>query len=150
MENIITTVIFVILMSAIAALAIHKIMKNDTNMSIEEFIEIYYDNLIDVLKDSVKILSVEPSEYSDREAYLKAIIGLAIEELNNNCEGFGIDNTLFELFKPEQLTDFLYDILTRNNIFIFGDSVSVNDANANPALYTEVEMNAINAEKKFY
>ena len=148
MENIIATIIFFILMGGIIGIVVYKMSKSIPNMSIEEFIDVYYDNLIDVLKDSVKILSVEPSEYSDREDYLKAIISLAIEELNNNCEGFGIDNTLFELFNPEQLTNFLYDILTRNNIFIFGDSVSVDDANANPTLYTEVEMNAISAEKE--
>lgn len=150
MENVVGTVIFFILMAGIIGLAIYKATKDNPDMSIEEFVNTYYDNLIDVLKDSVRILSVEPSEYSDRETYLKAIISLAIEELNNNCEGFGIDNTVFELFNPDQLTNFMYDILSRNNIFIFGDSVSVDDANANPALYTDVEMNAINAEKEIH
>lgn len=147
MENVIATIIFFVLMICIIGLVIYKMKKTKPDITIEEFIQIYYDNLIDVLKDSVKILSVDASEYSNREAYLKAIIGLAIEELNNNCEDFGIDNTLFELFNAEQLTNFLYDILTKNNILIFGDSVSVNDANANPELYTEAEMNAISSEE---
>ena len=147
MENVIATIIFFVLMVGIIGLVVYKMKKTKPDITIEEFIETYYDNLIDVLKDSVKILSVEPSQYNDREEYLKAIINLAIEELNNNCEGFGIDNTLFELFNAEQLTNFLYDILTKNNISIFGDSVSANDANANSELYTEVEMNAITSEE---
>ena len=144
MDNVFATIIFFVLMICIVYLAVYKMKKSKPDMTIEEFINTYYDNLIDVLKDSVKILSVEPSQYNDREEYLKAIINLAIEGLNNNCEGFGIDNTLFKLFNYEQLTDFLYNILTRNNIFIFGDSVSIANADANPALYTTEEMKAIN------
>ena len=147
MENVIATIIFFVLMVGIIGLVVYKMKKTKPDITIEEFIEIYYDNLIDVLKDSVRIISVEPSQYNDREKYLKAIINLTIEALNNNCEEFGIDNTLFKLFNYEQLTDFLYDILTRNNIFIFGDSVSADDANANPILYTEVEMNAISSKE---
>ena len=90
MENVIATIIFFVLMVGIIGLVVYKMKKTKPDITIEEFIETYYDNLIDVLKDSVKILSVEPSQYNDREEYLKAIINLAIEELNNNCEGFGI------------------------------------------------------------
>ena len=150
MENVFSTLIFFVLMAGIIGLVVYKAKKSNPGMTIEEFVETYYDNLIDALKDSVKILSVDVSEYQDRESYLKAIISLAIKELDNNCEDFGIDNTLFELFNTEVLTEFLYDILARNNIFIFGDTVSADSANANPALYTEVEMNAINAEKEIH
>lgn len=150
MENVIASIIFIVLMGGIAGLALYKMMKTTPDMSIEAFIETYYDNLIDVLKDSVRILSVDVSDYPDRESYLKAIISLAIDELDNNCEGFGIDSAAFELFNREQLTNFMYDILIRNNIFILTDSVSADNANINPALYTDVEMNAINAKKEIH
>jgi hypothetical protein len=143
MENILATLIFIILMAGVIALVVYKMKHNDPNMSIETFIETYYDNLIDVLKDSVKLLSVDVSDYQDRESYLKAIISLAIQELDNNCEGFGIDTTIFELFDHEVLTKFLYDILHRNNIFIFEENVPIGAINTNPELFTYVEVNAI-------
>lgn len=143
MENVFASLFFLVLMAGIIGLAVYKMKKTSPEMTVENFVETYYDNLIDVLKDSVKILSVDVSNYPNREAYLKAIISLAIEELNNNCEGFGIDNTLFELFNTEVLTGFLYDILQRNNIFIFEETVPVQAVNDKPELYTDVEINAV-------
>lgn len=145
MENVIGTIVFLVLMAGIIGLVVYKVKKSDSDngMTAEEFIHTYYDNLIDVLKDSVKILSVDVSDYPDRASYLKAIISLAIEELNNNCEGFGIDTTLFELFDKDVLTEVLYGILTRNNIFIFKENVPIESMNSNPALYTAEESSAI-------
>ena len=146
MENIIATLIFIVLMAGIVGLVVYKMKKTNPDTTIEEFVEKYYDNLLDVLKDAVRILSVDAANYANRSEYLTAIINLAIEELNNNCEGFGIDTTMFELFNVQQVSQFLSELLERNNIFVFGDTVTEDDANSNPCLYTDVEMKAISAK----
>ena len=146
MENIVATLIFIVLMAGIVALVVYKMKKTNPDTTVEEFVEKYYDNLLDVLKDAVRILSVDAANYANRSEYLTAIINLAIEELNNNCEGFGIDTTMFELFNVQQVSQFLSELLERNNIFVFGDTVTEDDANSNPVLYTDVEMKAISAK----
>lgn len=146
MENIVATLIFIVLMAGIVGLVVCKMKKANPDTTIEEFVEKYYDNLLDVLKDAVRILSVDAANYANRSEYLTAIINLAIEELNNNCEGFGIDTTMFELFNVQQVSQFLSELLERNNIFVFGDTVTEDDANSNPGLYTDVEMKAISAK----
>lgn len=146
MENIAATLIFIVLMAGIVGLVVYKMKKTNPDTTIEEFVEKYYDNLLDVLKDAVRILSVDAANYANRSEYLTAIINLAIEELNNNCEGFGIDTTMFELFNVQQVSQFLSELLERNNIFVFGDTVTEDDANSNPGLYTDVEMKAISAK----
>lgn len=146
MENIVATLIFIVLMAGIVGFLVYKMKKTNPDTTIEEFVEKYYDNLLDVLKDAVRILSVDAANYANRSEYLTAIINLAIEELNNNCEGFGIDTTMFELFNVQQVSKFLSELLERNNIFVFGDTVTEDDANSNPGLYTDVEMKAISAK----
>ena len=146
MENIVATLIFIVLMAGIVGLVVYKMKKTNPDTTVEEFVEKYYDNLLDVLKDAVRILSIDAANYANRSEYLTAIINLAIEELNNNCEGFGIDTTMFELFNVQQVSQFLSELLERNNIFVFGDTVTEDDANSNPNLYTDVEMKAISAK----
>lgn len=146
MENIVATLVFIVLMAGIVGLVVYKMKKTNPDTTVEEFVEKYYDNLLDVLKDAVRILSVDVANYANRSEYLTAIINLAIEELNNNCEGFGIDTTMFELFNVQQVSQFLSELLERNNIFVFGDTVTEDDANSNPGLYTDVEMKAISAK----
>ena len=146
MENIAATLIFIVLMAGIVGLVVYKMKKTNPDTTVEEFVGKYYDNLLDVLKDAVRILSVDAANYANRSEYLTAIINLAIEELNNNCEGFGIDTTMFELFNVQQVSQFLSELLERNNIFVFGDTVTEDDANSNPGLYTDVEMKAISAK----
>lgn len=146
MENIVATLIFIVLMAGIVGLVVYKMKKTNPDTTVEEFVEKYYDNLLDVLKDAVRILSIDAANYANRSEYLTDIINLAIEELNNNCEGFGIDTTMFELFNVQQVSQFLSELLERNNIFVFGDTVTEDDANSNPNLYTDVEMKAISAK----
>lgn len=143
MENIVATLIFIVLMAGIVGLVVYKMKKTNPDTTVEEFVEKYYDNLLDVLKDAVRILSVDAANYADRSEYLTAIINLAIEELNNNCEGFGIDTTMFELFNVQQVSQFLSELLERNNIFVFGDTVTEDQLNSNPDLYSDVEADAI-------
>ena len=143
MENIVATLIFIVLMAGIVGLVVYKMKKTNPDTTVEEFVEKYYDNLLDVLKDAVRILSVDIANYANRSEYLTAIINLAIEELNNNCEGFGIDTTMFELFNVQQVSQFLSELLERNNIFVFGDTVTKEQLNSNPNLYSNVEAEAI-------
>lgn len=143
MENIVATLIFIALMAGIVGLVVYKMKKTNPDTAVEEFVETYYDNLLDVLKDAVRILSVDAANYANRSEYLTAIINLAIEELNNNCEGFGIDTTMFELFNVQQVSQFLSELLERNNIFVFGDTVTEEQLNSNPNLYSDVEADAI-------
>ena len=143
MENIVATLIFIVLMACIVGLVVYKMKKTNPDTTIEEFVDKYYDNLLDVLKDAVRILSVDVTDYANRSEYLTAIINLAIDELNNNCEGFGIDTTMFELFNVQQVSQFLSELLERNNIFVFGDTVTKEQLNSNPNLYSDVEIDAI-------
>lgn len=146
MENIIAAVILIVAMAAIVGLTIHNMKKTNKNLTIDEFLNVYHDELIGVLQDVVALLLINIDEFVDKESYEKAIISTTIMKLEENCAEFGVDTSLFNLFNKDTLTDMLYSLLHSEKLKVFLNSVPKTVIEAKPELYDEVVVTAAHEE----
>ena len=140
MDNIIATIIFIAAIAGIIALVAYKMYKNNNNsLTVDEFLAVHYDSVVGALQDVVALLLINIDNYPDKESYEKAIINTTIVKLEENCEAFGIGTGIFDIVNKDALTDGLYDILHKEKVNVFANTVPNIVIEAKPELYdTEV------------
>lgn len=135
-DNVFAVIIFVAAIAGLIALVVYK-MRKTTNqeVTIEGFLDIYYQNLFGVIQDVVSLLSINVEDFETKEEYERTIISTTIAKLEENCDEFGISAALFRLVDRQVLTDVLYDILYTNKVQIFFSSLTEKVVKAKPELY---------------
>lgn len=140
MDNIIGVLIFILAVTGMIVLVAYKMYKSNNNsLTIDEFLAVHYDNVVGALQDVVGLLLINIDDYSDKESYEKAIINTTIIKLEENCEAFGINSGILDIIDKDALTDGLYDILHKEKVNVFTNTVPNIIIEAKPELYdTEV------------
>lgn len=147
MDNIVAVIIFIIAIAGVIALVVYKMRKGNNEVSIESFLDIYYQNLFGVIQDVVSLLSINVEDFETKEEYERVIISTTIVKLEENCEEFGISSALFKLVDKEVLTNVLYDILYTNKVQIFFSTLTEKIIKSKPELYDDEVIEAFeNAE----
>lgn len=137
MDNIVAVIIFIIAIAGVIALVVYKMRKGNNEVSIESFLDIYYQNLFGVIQDVVYLLSINVEDFETKEEYERVIISTTIAKLEENCEEFGISSALFKLVDKEVLTNVLYDILYTNKVQIFFSTLTEKIIKSKPELYDD-------------
>lgn len=136
MDNIIATIIFILAIAGMIALVAYKMYKNNNNsLTVDEFLTVHYDSVVGALQDVVALLLINIDNFPDKESYEKAIINATIVKLEENCEAFGINAAIFDIVNKDALTDGLYDILYKEKINIFTNTLPNLVIEAKPELY---------------
>lgn len=143
--NIICVSVLALAIGIIAGIKLYKVYRNK-KFNINEFIDLYGDKIIDVMKSIVKVLKTSQSEYSTREEYEKAIIELTIEELKQNYKNLGINPDLLILIDSKTLSNMIYDLLHKHSIDIFS-VLTAYDITENKNLYDDNVIAAVWAGK---
>lgn len=151
-DNIIATIIFIAAIGGLIALVVYKLRKeNNSDVTIDDFLDIYGSNLFNVLQDVVSLLSINIDEFETKEEYERAIISTTIAKLEENCDEFGISSILLKTVDREVLTNILYDILYTNKVQIFFSTLPERIIKSKPELYDEEVIEAFeNAEPVIY
>lgn len=147
MDNIVAVIIFIIAIAGVIALVVYKMRKGNNEVSIESFLDIYYQNLFGVIQDVVYLLSINVEDFETKEEYERVIISTTIAKLEENCGEFGISSAMFKLVDKEVLTNVLYDILYTNKVQIFFSTLTEKIIKSKPELYDDEVIEAFeNAE----
>lgn len=134
-DNVFAVVIFIVAMAGIIGLTAYKMYKKNNGITLEAFLDEYYEHIINVLQDVVSILLVNVEDYPDKESYEKDIIRLTIEKLDENCEEFGIDVGMLKLVNKDALAEGIHRILTTENVTVFTSTVPKEIMEENKELY---------------
>lgn len=118
-ENIIAVCILILGIAIILGIRLYKFKKQ--GKTLKDFIDLYGDKIIDVLKDSIKILTIKPESYDTKEDYEKAIIENSLEYIKTNYQSLDIDIGLlgFTIDNDLLTTDILYEFLHANYKEVF-------------------------------
>ena len=122
-ENFIVLTI-IIIFTIIGIVIKMKQKKQDSGefFTIDNFIEMYGDVIINCMKDCVAILALKPEKFISREEYEKSIIENTIISIKANYAGMGIYTAdLGFLIDNDILTDVIYNILHKNYKEVFAD-----------------------------
>ena len=120
-ENIISVVIIVLAAGLAIGLRIYTLKKNNKKITFNDFINHYADNIINVLKDSVKTLMIKLDNFDSREAYEKAIIENTVESIRSNYESLGITLECIDSITNKEMTNIVYNLLHKNYKQVFAD-----------------------------
>ena len=134
--NIIASCIIIVAFVCMIGLAVYKLRKKNKDITMEQFINMYYDNIIDVLQDVVSILQINIEDFDSKESYEKAIIYTTIDKLKGNCVDFGIDSRILSLFNEEALTNAIYGIFDEDKKKVFS-VIGYEVVSSTPELYDE-------------
>lgn len=130
-ENIIAVGILVVGIAMILGIRLYKYKKD--GKTFDEFVNIYGDRIIEVLKDSIRILTIKPENYSTRDEFEKAIIENSLEYIKTNYQSLDIDiEWLGYLIDNDMMTDILYNFLHANYkeaFSILSDEIIKNNSN---------------------
>lgn len=132
--NIIAVGILVAAVLAIIGVRIYTMRKNNVNITFDEFISMYSEQIIKVLQDVIVLLQINVEEFEDKETYEKTIISTTIDMLKENSAEFGIDAKLINLFDTDNLTEIVYTIFTGNLVKVFS-VIDADKITAKPELY---------------
>ena len=140
MDNILATIILILAITGMIALTVYKMYKNNNNsLTVDEFLAVHYDSVVGALQDVVALLLINIDNYPDKESYEKAIINTTIVKLEENCDAFGISAGIFDIVNKDALTNGLYDILHKEKVNVFTNTIPNAVIEAKPELYdTEV------------
>ena len=132
--NIIAVGILVAAVLAIIGVRIYTMRKNNVNITFDEFISMYSEQITKVLQDVIVLLQINVEEFEDKETYEKTIISTTIDMLKENSAEFGIDAKLINLFDTDNLTEIVYTIFTGNLVKVFS-VIDADKITAKPELY---------------
>lgn len=122
--------IVVVAVIAIIGIRLYKSHKSGKEVTFDEFIDMYGDQIIAVLKDVIVLLQINIDQFESREDYEKAIISTTIDKLKENAGELGIDTQILGLFDTKALTEIVYSVFSGNIVNIFsvlsGDAISQN------------------------
>lgn len=142
-DNYIAALVLLLCVIICIAVIIYKRKKNNQDISLDTFLSMYQQNLINVLQDVVELLMVNIDSFETKEEYERAIISTTITKLEENCEEFGINPVFFKLINKDMLSDILYSLLYTNKLNIFLNSLSKETAEATPALFDKEVVAAV-------
>lgn len=111
--NIIAGIIIIVLGAIIIGIRVYQSSKKNGNKTItmDEFIDSYGDNIVDLLKDTIIVLKIAMSDYETKEEYEEAIISTTIDALKENSVEFGVPEEIVNLLDTEALTSIIQNIL---------------------------------------
>ena len=134
-ENIVACCILIIAVAAMIALTVYKSRKQNKEITIDQFIEIYYNNIIAVLQDVVSILQINTELFDDKESFDKAIINITITKIVENANELGIDTNLVNLFNTDALTNAIYGLFREEEEEVFS-AIGYEAMESKPELYS--------------
>ena len=117
--NIIAVIIFVGVIGTIAGISIYKAKKNNKDLTFEDFVAIYGDQIVAILQDVIVLLKIEAEDFATKEEYEKTIISTTINKIKENGVEFGFEMSIIEIIDTEFLTNAIYSILNKNALEIF-------------------------------
>ena len=132
--NIIAICILLCAVASIIGIGVYKMRKNGRTISFDEFMTIYSDQIIEVLKDVVVLLQVNIDEFETKDDYERVIISTTIDKLKENSKELGIDICIFDIFSTEDLSEMIYKIFQGNLLNIFSVA-STEKISEKPELY---------------
>lgn len=122
--------VVVVAVIVIIGIRLYKSHKSGKEVTFDEFIDMYGDQIIAVLKDVIVLLQINIDQFESREDYEKAIISTTIDKLKENAGELGIDAQILGLFDTKALTEIVYSVFSGNIVNIFsvlsGDAISQN------------------------
>lgn len=140
-ENLIAVGVLILAVGLVIGIKLYKSHKENKNISLDDFINLYGDKIIEVLKDSIKLLTITPEKFETKEEYEKAIIKDAVEYIKTNYGELNIDISLLGIIiDNDTLTNIVYQILHNNYkeaFSILGENVILH----NIKLYDVDELN---------
>ena len=142
-DNYIAALVLLLCVIICIAVIVYKRKKNNQDISLDTFLSMYQQNLINVLQDVVELLMVNIDSFETKEEYERAIISTTITKLEENCEEFGINPVFFKLINKDMLSDILYNLLYTNKLSIFLNSLSKETAEATPDLFDKEVVDAV-------
>lgn len=114
-ENVVGAVILVLAIAVILVIRLYTSYKDGKRFSLNEFIDLYGDEIVKVLKDSIRILSLKIDNYSSKEEYEKAIIETTVEYIKSNYMTLDVDiGILADIIDSGDIADFVYSVLQKN------------------------------------
>lgn len=146
-ENIIASCIFITVIAAIVGLTVYKMKKQYKDFTIEQFIDYYYDNIINALQSVVLLLQINIDEFEDKESYDKVIIATTLTKLKENASEFGIDTKLLNILNIDTLTEAIYGLFCEEEATVFS-VIGSEKMNASPALYSTSTIGKVEYEEK--
>ena len=146
--NFIAGIVIVVICGIILAIRLFMNHKNGSKITMNDFIELYGNNIINVLKDVIDILKIDMSSYTTKEEYETVIIESTINILKENSIEFGIPEDIVTLFDTEALTKIITNIFSDNKCDILS-ILAISTIEANKDIIDEkvVESLTIEASK---
>lgn len=111
--------VVVVAVAIIIGIRIYKSHKAGQKINFDTFIDMYGDQIINVLKDVIVLLQIDINKFASKEEYEKAIISTTIEKLKENAEELGIDPQIIGLFDTKALTEIVYSVFNGNIVKVF-------------------------------
>ena len=112
--NFLAGIIIVILFCVILAIRLVSINRRGGKITMEEFIDIYGDNIIKALKDVIEVLRINMEDYETQEEYEAAIVATTIDALKENSVEFGVPAEIVSLFDTDALTSIIITVFNQN------------------------------------
>ena len=134
--NIIATCIVIVSIAIIIGIRIYKLRKDNKEITIETFIDLYGDQIIAVLKDVILILQINISTFNTKEEYEREIISITIDKIKENYTEMNIDMTFINLLDTDALTEIVYSVFNGNIINVFS-VLAPEDISQKPEIYEE-------------
>lgn len=119
MANIIAVAILLVAVGGIVGVSVYRMAQSNTSITLDQFISMYGEQIVETLKDTIEILQINQSDFADKDSYEKAIISTTIEKLKENSAELGIDTSIIDLFDTDALTEIVYSVLEGNAVEIF-------------------------------
>lgn len=109
--------IFVICI-AIIAIRVYQNNKNQ-QITMNDIIDVYGDNIVNILKDVVEVMQIDMYTFATKEAYEEEIVYTTIKKIKENYTEFGIDCVLLDYVDINTLTNIIMTIMKNNKFDIF-------------------------------
>lgn len=110
--NFIAVSICVVFFVVIVGIRLYK--NRNTEINLDDFVDMYGDNIIQALQDAILILMIEMGNFETREEYEKAIINETIVALKKSASRFGIPDSVISLIDTDSLTRIIADCFNSN------------------------------------
>ena len=145
--NIVAVCIFVFVAIVFMAITIYRLSKGSSQeLTLETFIDLYGDVIIEILKSTVELLQIDIENFTTEDDYEMCIISTAIESIKDSSEDFGVDKGIINLFDTVALTEAIHKIFNNNSIDIFS-VLSAKSISDNSKLYKEEVVLALGEAK---
>lgn len=130
--NFLAGFIIILFGAIILAIRIVSINRRGGKFTMEEFIDIYGDNIIDVLKDVIEVLQITMASYQTKEEYESMVISVTIDALKENSVKFGVPAEIVEMFDTEALTSIIMTVYNKSKCEVMSvlspETIQINEA----------------------